>query len=187
MWCARWRTTRGWIRGCSRRSLTSHAAEPSGRMRLSELQELMHPRYSQPGLSRLVQRMEADGLLERRADPRGRPGHHPGDHARRSGAVRPSRRGLHGCGPSALRAASPGCGGPNPRALARDGSPSTRATSVSPVAYRSASMIKYIGSKRRLVPVLGDLASAVGCADCASTSSPAPPGLRRSSNAAPCS
>jgi DNA-binding MarR family transcriptional regulator len=44
-------------------------AQPVGRMRLSELQELMHPRYSQPGLSRLVQRMEADGLLERRADP----------------------------------------------------------------------------------------------------------------------
>jgi len=44
-------------------------AEPRGRMRLSELLELMHPRYSQPGLSRLVQRMEADGLVERRADP----------------------------------------------------------------------------------------------------------------------
>ena len=47
-------------------------AKPPGRMRLGELQELMHPRYSQPGLSRLVQRMEADGLLERRADPRDR-------------------------------------------------------------------------------------------------------------------
>ena len=44
-------------------------AEPAGRMRLSELHELMHPRYSQPGLSRLVQRMEADGLVERRVDP----------------------------------------------------------------------------------------------------------------------
>jgi DNA-binding MarR family transcriptional regulator len=44
-------------------------AEPPGRMRLSELVELMHPRYSQPGLSRLVQRMEADGLVARRADP----------------------------------------------------------------------------------------------------------------------
>src|SRR5580765_5443260 len=44
-------------------------AEPRGRMRLSDLVELMHPRYSQPGLSRLVQRMEADGLVERRADP----------------------------------------------------------------------------------------------------------------------
>ena len=44
-------------------------AEPRGRMRLSELVELMHPRYSQPGLSRLVQRMEADGLVERRTDP----------------------------------------------------------------------------------------------------------------------
>jgi DNA-binding MarR family transcriptional regulator len=44
-------------------------AEPAGRLRLSELHDLMHPRYSQPGLSRLVQRMEADGLVERRADP----------------------------------------------------------------------------------------------------------------------
>ena len=44
-------------------------AEPAGHLRLSALQELMHPRYSQPGLSRLVQRMEADGLVERRPDP----------------------------------------------------------------------------------------------------------------------
>jgi DNA-binding MarR family transcriptional regulator len=44
-------------------------AEPAGRMRLSELHDLMHPRYSQPGLSRLVQRMEADGWVERRPDP----------------------------------------------------------------------------------------------------------------------
>jgi len=44
-------------------------AEPPGRLRLVVLQELMHPRYSQPGLSRLVQRMEADGLVARRADP----------------------------------------------------------------------------------------------------------------------
>ena len=44
-------------------------AEPHGRLRLTEQQELMLPRYSQPGLSRLVQRMEADGLVERRPDP----------------------------------------------------------------------------------------------------------------------
>ena len=44
-------------------------AEPAGRLPLAELQELMHPRYSQPGLSRLVQRMEADGLVARRAHP----------------------------------------------------------------------------------------------------------------------
>src|SRR5580704_5961282 len=44
-------------------------AEPAGRLRLSALHELMHPRYSQPGLSRLVQRMEADALVERRRDP----------------------------------------------------------------------------------------------------------------------
>lgn len=45
-------------------------AEMPGRLSLSALHDLMHPRYSQPGLSRLVQRMEADGLVERRADPR---------------------------------------------------------------------------------------------------------------------
>jgi DNA-binding MarR family transcriptional regulator len=45
-------------------------AETSGRLPLSALHGLMHPRYSQPGLSRLVQRMEADGLVERRPDPR---------------------------------------------------------------------------------------------------------------------
>lgn len=39
------------------------------RMRMSDLQELLHPRYSQPGFSRLVQRMETDGFVERRADP----------------------------------------------------------------------------------------------------------------------
>jgi DNA-binding MarR family transcriptional regulator len=44
-------------------------AEPPHRMRMSELQDLMHPRYSQPGFSRLVQRMEAEGLVDRRADP----------------------------------------------------------------------------------------------------------------------
>lgn len=38
-------------------------------MRLRELQELMRVRYSQPGLSRLVQRMERDGVVERRVDP----------------------------------------------------------------------------------------------------------------------
>ena len=44
-------------------------ADPPHRIGLSELQRLLHPRYSQPGLSRLVQRMEADGLVERRPDP----------------------------------------------------------------------------------------------------------------------
>lgn len=44
-------------------------AQPPHRMAMSELQRAMHPRYSQPGFSRLVQRMEADGLVERRPDP----------------------------------------------------------------------------------------------------------------------
>jgi DNA-binding MarR family transcriptional regulator len=44
-------------------------AEPPHRMPMSELRALMHPRYSQPGFSRLVQRMEADGFVDRRADP----------------------------------------------------------------------------------------------------------------------
>jgi len=44
-------------------------AQPPHRLPMGELQRAMHPRYSQPGFSRLVQRMEADGLVERRADP----------------------------------------------------------------------------------------------------------------------
>ena len=45
-------------------------AEPRHRLAMGALQQLMYPRYSQPGFSRLVQRMEADGLVERRPDPR---------------------------------------------------------------------------------------------------------------------
>jgi DNA-binding MarR family transcriptional regulator len=44
-------------------------APAKGRMRLSELHAAMRYRYSQPGLSRLVQRMERDGLVVRRPDP----------------------------------------------------------------------------------------------------------------------
>jgi DNA-binding MarR family transcriptional regulator len=44
-------------------------ATPPHRMRMSELQRLLHPRYSQPGFSRLVSRMEADGLVAREPDP----------------------------------------------------------------------------------------------------------------------
>jgi DNA-binding MarR family transcriptional regulator len=44
-------------------------ARPAHRLSMSELQRSMYPRYSQPGFSRLVQRMEADGLVERRLDP----------------------------------------------------------------------------------------------------------------------
>jgi DNA-binding MarR family transcriptional regulator len=43
-------------------------AAPAHRLPMGELQRLMHPRYSQPGCSRLVQRMESDGLVERRPD-----------------------------------------------------------------------------------------------------------------------
>jgi DNA-binding MarR family transcriptional regulator len=43
-------------------------AVPPHRMAMAELQRAMHPRYSQPGFSRLVQRMEATGLVDRRAD-----------------------------------------------------------------------------------------------------------------------
>jgi DNA-binding MarR family transcriptional regulator len=44
-------------------------ARPAHRIAMAELQAALHPRYSQPGFSRLVQRMEAAGLVERRADP----------------------------------------------------------------------------------------------------------------------
>jgi DNA-binding MarR family transcriptional regulator len=54
-----------------------------GRLALRELQELMRVRYSQPGLSRLVQRLETDGIVERRVDP--------GD--RRAATVALTRRG----------------------------------------------------------------------------------------------
>ena len=43
-------------------------ARPPHRLPMGALQRLLHPRYSQPGVSRLVQRMEADGLVERRLD-----------------------------------------------------------------------------------------------------------------------
>lgn len=44
-------------------------ADPPHRLPMGELQRAMHPRYSQPGFSRLVQRMQNDGLVERRPDP----------------------------------------------------------------------------------------------------------------------
>jgi DNA-binding MarR family transcriptional regulator len=47
-------------------------ATPPHRVPMAELRRLMHPRYSQPGFSRLVQRMEADGLVDRRPDPEDR-------------------------------------------------------------------------------------------------------------------
>src|SRR6478735_564644 len=55
-------------------SALAYVDQAGGRMRLRALAELMHVRYSQPGLSRLVQRMEADGLAERRVDPDDRRG-----------------------------------------------------------------------------------------------------------------
>lgn len=44
-------------------------ADEPGRLPLSELHARMRARYSQPGLSRAVQRMEADGLVRRLPDP----------------------------------------------------------------------------------------------------------------------
>ena len=50
-------------------SALAYLDQAGGRMRLRELQDLMRVRYSQPGLSRLVQRMDDDGIVERRVDP----------------------------------------------------------------------------------------------------------------------
>ena len=50
-------------------SVLAYLDRAGGRLRLGELHELMRVRYSQPGLSRLVQRMEADGVVARRVDP----------------------------------------------------------------------------------------------------------------------
>lgn len=44
-------------------------ADPPGRLPMSELAARLRVRYSQPGLSRAVQRMEADGLVRRAPDP----------------------------------------------------------------------------------------------------------------------
>jgi DNA-binding MarR family transcriptional regulator len=55
-------------------SALAYIDQAGGRMRLRELADLMRVRYSQPGLSRLVQRMEGDGLVERRVDPDDRRG-----------------------------------------------------------------------------------------------------------------
>ena len=46
-------------------SVLAYLDRADGAMRMSELQALMRVRYSQPGLSRLVQRMEGDELVER--------------------------------------------------------------------------------------------------------------------------
>lgn len=50
-------------------SALAHVARAGGAIPLAELQRLMYPRYSQPGLSRLVQRMEVERLVERRVHP----------------------------------------------------------------------------------------------------------------------
>jgi DNA-binding MarR family transcriptional regulator len=50
-------------------SALAYLDRASGHLRIGELHELMRVRYSQPGLSRLVQRMEADGLVTRSIDP----------------------------------------------------------------------------------------------------------------------
>jgi DNA-binding MarR family transcriptional regulator len=53
-------------------SVLAYLDRARGRMRLGDLGLLMRVRYSQPGLSRLVQRMEADSLLDRTVDPEDR-------------------------------------------------------------------------------------------------------------------
>ena len=50
-------------------SVLAYLDRAGGTIRLAELQSLMRVRYSQPGLSRLVQRMETDALVERVTDP----------------------------------------------------------------------------------------------------------------------
>ncbi len=55
-------------------SALAYLDQAGGRMRIGDLHELLRVRYSQPGLSRLVQRMERDGIVERRIDPDDRRG-----------------------------------------------------------------------------------------------------------------
>jgi DNA-binding MarR family transcriptional regulator len=49
-------------------SVLAYLDRAGGRMPLRELQELMRVRYSQPGLSRLVQRLERERLVARVTD-----------------------------------------------------------------------------------------------------------------------
>ena len=53
-------------------SVLAYLDRAGGAMRLAELQSLMRVRYSQPGLSRLVQRMETDALVARTGDAKDR-------------------------------------------------------------------------------------------------------------------
>jgi DNA-binding MarR family transcriptional regulator len=55
-------------------SALAYLERAEGGLRLSDLHALMRVRYSQPGLSRLVQRLEEDGFVERRVDPDDRRG-----------------------------------------------------------------------------------------------------------------
>jgi DNA-binding MarR family transcriptional regulator len=49
-------------------SALAYLDRAGGRVALRDLHELMRVRYSQPGLSRLVQRLEQEGLVARRVD-----------------------------------------------------------------------------------------------------------------------
>ena len=53
-------------------SVLAYLDRAGGALPLAELQSMMRVRYSQPGLSRLVQRMESDGLVARAGDPHDR-------------------------------------------------------------------------------------------------------------------
>ncbi len=55
-------------------SALAYLDQPGGRMRIGDLHALLRVRYSQPGLSRLVQRMERDGIVQRHIDPDDRRG-----------------------------------------------------------------------------------------------------------------
>ena len=108
--------------------------------------------------------MEADGLVERRADPDdGRATVLVTTRAGRS-AVHAGERGLRAGRGRALRAPPRRVRSPRPGRVARRRCSGHARFARRRVAYRSDPMIKYIGSKRRLVPVLGELASAVGAA-----------------------
>jgi DNA-binding MarR family transcriptional regulator len=49
-------------------SALAYLDQAGGRMALRELHDLMRARYSQPGLSRLVQRLEREGLVARQVN-----------------------------------------------------------------------------------------------------------------------
>ena len=160
--CARSRTTPGSTRACSPRSRTSPGAEPRGPDAAERAPRAHAPALqpARPEPARAAHGGRRTGRAARRS--RRRPRHGPRDHAGRAHPLRPRPTRC-----TRPRCASTSDGTSRPRrperwsARSRPVAEDARLRACASRTVRTR-MIKYIGSKRRLVPVLGDLAAAVG-------------------------